>query len=258
MSTQQRWVRFAHAGQTGFGTIDQNDQIQVHTGDMFAGAQPSGQVLALADVKVLMPTEPTKVIAMWNNFHALAAKLNLQDPPEPLYLLKPANSFLDPGETIRAPRSGGKVAFEGELAIVIGKTASGVSEADALSHVFGYTCVNDVTQVEILNRDPSFAQWCRSKGFDTFCPFGPYVATGLDPASLTVKTVLNGDVRQDYPISDMRFSVQRLVSLISQDLTLNPGDLILCGTSVGVGSMKPGSLVEIEIPGIGKLSNRFE
>jgi len=258
MTTHQRWARFDRSGTVGFGTLDSDDQIHVHTGDMFAGAVATGEVLPLAGVKLLMPTQPTKVIAMWNNFLALAAKLKLQDPPEPLYLLKPANSFLDPHGVIRMPRCGGKVAFEGELAIVIGKTASGVSEADALSHVFGYTCVNDVTQVEILNRDASFAQWCRSKGFDTFCPFGPYVATGLDPATLTVKTVLNGDVRQDYPISDMRFSVARLVSLISQDLTLNPGDLILCGTSVGVGSMKPGSLVEVEIPGIGKLSNRFE
>jgi 2-keto-4-pentenoate hydratase/2-oxohepta-3-ene-1,7-dioic acid hydratase in catechol pathway len=123
--------------------------------------------------------------------------------------------------------------------------------------VFGYTCANDVTVADILNRDASFAQWVRAKGFDTFCPMGPVVATGLDPATLVVTTVLNGEERQNYPISDMRFSVQQLVSLISQDMTLNPGDVILCGTSVGVGSMKPGSQVEIDIEGIGKLSNRF-
>jgi len=123
--------------------------------------------------------------------------------------------------------------------------------------VFGYTCANDVTVADILNRDASFAQWVRAKGFDTFCPMGPVVATGLDPATLVVTTVLNGEERQNYPISDMRFSVQQLVSLISQDMTLNPGDVILCGTSVGVGSMKPGSLVEIGIEGIGTLSNRF-
>jgi 2-keto-4-pentenoate hydratase/2-oxohepta-3-ene-1,7-dioic acid hydratase in catechol pathway len=148
--------------------------------------------------------------------------------------------------------------FEGELAIVIGRTCTAVSEAQALDHVFGYTCANDVTVADILHRDPSFPQWVRAKGFDTFCPFGPAIATGLDPAQLTVKTWLNGELRQDYPISDMRFSVRQLVSRISADLTLCPGDLILCGTSVGVGSMKPGSLVEIEIAGVGKLSNRFE
>jgi len=124
--------------------------------------------------------------------------------------------------------------------------------------VFGYTCANDVTVADILNRDASFAQWSRAKGFDTFCPFGPAVATGLDPARLTVRTLLDGVVRQDYPISDMRFSVAQLVSLISQDMSLQPGDIILCGTSVGVGSMKPGSQVDVEIAGIGKLSNRFE
>jgi 2-keto-4-pentenoate hydratase/2-oxohepta-3-ene-1,7-dioic acid hydratase in catechol pathway len=124
--------------------------------------------------------------------------------------------------------------------------------------VFGYTCVNDVTAAELLNKDPSFAQWVRAKGFDTFCPFGPVVATGLDPASLVVKTTLNGELRQEFPISDMHFSVAQLVSLISQDMSLYPGDVISCGTSVGVGSMKPGSLIEVEIAGIGKLSNRFE
>jgi 2-keto-4-pentenoate hydratase/2-oxohepta-3-ene-1,7-dioic acid hydratase in catechol pathway len=148
--------------------------------------------------------------------------------------------------------------FEGELGIVIGRTCKQVGEAEAMRHVFGFTCANDVTVADILNRDASFAQWVRAKGFDTFCPFGPAVATGLDPDKLRVRTVLNGEVRQDYPVSDMRFSVAQLVSLISQDMSLLPGDIILCGTSVGVGSMKPGSQVDVEIAGIGKLSNRFE
>ena len=124
--------------------------------------------------------------------------------------------------------------------------------------MFGYTAANDVTVANILNRDESFAQWVRAKGFDTFCPFGPAIATDLDPTTLVVKTILNGDVRQDYPISDMRFSTQKLVSMISQELTLFPGDIILCGTSVGVGSMKPNSVVEVEIAGIGKLTNDFK
>ena len=252
----QHWVRFAHAGDTGFGLID-GERIRVHRGDMFADAQPTDRVLALADVQLLSPTQPTKVIALWNNFAALGAKLNLAVPVEPLYLLKSPNSFANPGDVIRQPRSGGKVVFEGELGIVIGKTASGVSVADAPAHVFGYTCANDVTEADILNRDASFTQWVRAKGFDTFCPMGPVVATGLDPATLVVKTVLNGDVRQNYPVSDMRFSVAQLVSLISADMTLHPGDVILCGTSVGVGSMKPGSEISIEIEGIGKLGNRY-
>jgi 2-keto-4-pentenoate hydratase/2-oxohepta-3-ene-1,7-dioic acid hydratase in catechol pathway len=111
---------------------------------------------------------------------------------------------------------------------------------------------------DIIQRDPTFPQWCRAKGFDTFCPLGPVIATGLDPAMLVVRTILNGEVRQDYPINDMVFSVAQLVSKISKDMTLNPGDVLLCGTSVGVGSMRPGSTIEIEIDGIGKLKNRFE
>jgi len=222
----QCWVRFKYADAIQFGTLSDGN-IRVCTGDMFDDPVPSDYVLRLSDV-------------------------------EPLYLVKTPNSYLGPNQTIRKPRCEGKVAFEGELAIVIGKTCSGVSEAQAMDHVFGYTCANDVTVSDILNRDPSFAQWVRAKSFDTFCPFGPVVATGLDPASLFVNTILNGELRQDYPISDMLFSVAQLVSLISQDMTLYPGDLILCGTSVGVGSMKPGSTIEVEIAGIGKLTNRFE
>jgi 2-keto-4-pentenoate hydratase/2-oxohepta-3-ene-1,7-dioic acid hydratase in catechol pathway len=251
------WVRFRHRGDVGFGLLE-GDAIRRCHGDMFAAAEPTDEVLALADVSLLMPTQPGKVIALWNNFHALAAKLDLAAPAEPLYFLKSPNSFLDPGGVIRQPRCDGKVVYEGELGIVIGKACSGVGEAQALSHVFGYTCANDVTMADILNRDPSFAQWVRAKGFDTFCPLGPAVATGLDPSNLVVQTRLNGELRQSYPVSDMRFPVAQLVSLISQDMSLAPGDVILCGTSIGVGSMKPGSTVEIRIDGIGSLVNRYE
>jgi 2-keto-4-pentenoate hydratase/2-oxohepta-3-ene-1,7-dioic acid hydratase in catechol pathway len=253
----QRWVRFSHAGNTQFGTLE-GDNIQVYTGDMFANPVKTATVLNINDVKLLMPAQPTKIIAMWNNFHALAKKLNLADPAEPLYLIKSPNSYLNPGETIEKPPTDEKIVFEGELGIVIGKTAKRVSEADALNYVFGYTVANDVTVADILNRDASFAQWVRAKGLDTFCPFGPAIATDLDPTTLVVKTILNGDIRQDYPISDMRFSVQQLVSLISADMTLNPGDIILCGTSVGVGSMKPNSVIKVEIAGIGELVNDFK
>lgn len=252
----QHWVRFEDAGTRCFGVIE-DDQVRIYSGDMFAGAEPTKKTVALSAVKLLIPTQPTKIIAMWNNFRALGQKLNLAIPAEPLYLIKAPNSYLNPNETIQKPSCDGKVVFEGELGIVIGKSCKGVTEADAMAYVFGYTCANDVTVADILNRDPSFAQWVRAKGFDTFCPFGPVIATGLDPSTLVVKTILNGDVRQNYPISDMLFSVAELVSKISQDMTLNPGDVILCGTSVGVGSMKPGSNVEVEIAGIGRLSNRF-
>ncbi len=253
---QQRWIRFAYHGRTSFGTLE-GERIRERRGDMFGESTPTGVVLALDDVRLLTPTEPSKVIALWNNFRALGDKLNLPVPPEPLYLVKTPNSYLAPSEPILVPTAPGKVVFEGELGIVIGKISKAVAESQALDHVFGYTCGNDVTVADILHRDASFAQWVRAKGFDTFCPMGPAVATGLDPTKLTVTTRLNGEVRQHYPISDMRFPVEKLVSLISHDMTLYPGDVILCGTSIGVGSMKPGSWVEVEIPGVGTLGNRF-
>jgi 2-keto-4-pentenoate hydratase/2-oxohepta-3-ene-1,7-dioic acid hydratase in catechol pathway len=253
----QHWVRYQHAGDTGFGTLD-GDRIRVFGGDMFAEPTPTGNYIDAREARLLAPVLPGKAIALWNNFHALGQKLNLSTPAEPLYFIKPNNTYLDPEGVIRKPAQEGKVVFEGELAVVIGRAATRVSEEAALAHVFGYTCINDVTHADILNRDPSFAQWTCSKGFDTFCPIGPVIASGLDPAQLTVRTILNGDVRQDYPISDMVFSVAQLVSRISHDMRLDAGDMILCGTSVGVGSMKPGSTVEIEIAGIGRLVNRFE
>lgn len=253
----QRWVRFSVANDVGFGTLDDTDNIHVYVGDMFGECRATGASHALASVKLLAPTVPSKVLALWNNFMALAAKLDLQTPLEPLYFLKSPNSYLNPNEPICAPAGDHKIVFEGELGIVIGKTAKAISEADANDHVFGYTCANDVTAANILNRDPTFPQWVRAKGFDSFCPLGPAIATGLDAATLRIKTTLNGQLRQDYPVSDMRFSVARLVSSLSHDMTLFPGDVILCGTSIGVGSMKPGSTVEIEIAGIGTLSNTF-
>ena len=254
--TNTRWVRYRHDGAEAFGTLE-GDRVVEHRGDMFGRNAPTGRSAALHDVQLLMPVQPTKVIALWNNFGQLRDKLQLAHPEEPLYLLKSPNSWSAHGDPIPLPRGGGKVAFEGELGIVIGKRCSAATESDAMACVFGYTCANDVTVSDILFRDASFAQWTRAKGLDGFCPMGPVVATGLDASALIVKTLLDGQVRQDYPIKDMTFSVAQLVSRISLDMTLLPGDVILCGTSVGVGSMKPGSLVEVEIEGIGRLANRY-
>ena len=253
------WTRYELNGSIRFGPLE-GDTITQHQGDMFAGATLSGETVALAKVKILAPCIPTKMVAMWNNFHALAAKLEVVEPDEPLYLLKGNNSFLGPNETVRRPKSyDGKVGYEGELGIVIGKTSTNVSEADALDHVFGYTCINDVTAMELIFKDKTFPQWARAKSFDTFGVYGPVIATGLDPATLVVKTVLNGDERQNYPISDMIFPVAKLVSMISGDMTLMAGDIIACGTSIGVGSMKEKSnTVDVTIDGIGTLSNVFE
>lgn len=253
----RHWVRFRDSQSEHFGLLE-GKYVRVCEGSMFSDSLPTTKVLPLSEVTLLMPVRPSKIIALWNNFNALGDMLNLQVPAEPLYFLKTPNSWLSPGEVIRKPCQQGKVVFEGELGIVIGQTATEVSEADAMNHVFGYTCANDVTHAGILSRDATFTQWTRAKGFDTFCPFGPVVATDLEAQTLVVKTTLNGVVRQEYPMSDMRFSVAQLVSRISHDMSLLPGDIILCGTSLGVGSMKRGSVVEIEITGIGKLANRFE
>jgi 2-keto-4-pentenoate hydratase/2-oxohepta-3-ene-1,7-dioic acid hydratase in catechol pathway len=252
------WLRFEHSGKACFGILE-DATITVYEGDLFANPTATAETLSLDVVKLLTPTLPSKMIALWNNFHALAEKMGNDIPPEPLYLFKAPSSFLAGGGIIRRPRSyEGKVAFEGELGIVIGKHCKEASEAEAADCIFGYTCINDVTAVEILKKDHSFAQWCRAKSYDTFGVFGPIVATGLNPDELVIKTHLDGQERQNYPVSDMIFPPTRLVSLLSQDMTLLPGDVIACGTSVGVGSMKPGSRIEITINGIGTLSNIFE
>ncbi len=253
------WIRFEYAGRTGFGTLE-NGSIAVYEGEMFAAPVATSETVALDAVKLLTPCVPTKMVALWNNFHALAKKLELTPPEEPLYFLKANSSFLATGETIRRPKSyDGRVVYEGELGIVIGRTCRAVAEDAAGDHIFGYTCINDVTAADLLNKDPTFAQWTRAKSFDTFGVFGPAIATGLDPSVLTIRTVLNGQERQNYPVSDMICPPARLVSRISQDLTLEPGDVIACGTSLGVGSMKePSNTVEVTIEGIGTLANVFE
>ena len=255
--TTQRWVRFLHNEVVGFGTLA-GDEIRVFEGDLFANPQPTGKALYLPDVKLLRPTEPGKVIALYNNFRPWLDKLKVAAPAEPLYFLKAPNAYLNPGETIPRPTCDTRVIFEGELGIVIGRRCKNVDVAQALSHVFGFTCANDVTAVDVLPRDPSFAQWVRAKGLDGFCPFGPTIATGLDVNTLVLRSTLNGSLRQNFPMTDMLFGPAELVSRLSHDMTLNPGDIILCGTSVGVGVMKPGSTIEIEVAGIGTLVNRFE
>ncbi|HZA95741.1 MAG TPA: fumarylacetoacetate hydrolase family protein [Burkholderiaceae bacterium] len=252
------WTRVNHTGRTSFGTIE-GDMIVLHEGDIFANPRRTGQSIPRSEAKLLTPTTPSKMLGLVDNYHALVTKLGHAVPLEPLYFLKANNSFLSADEPIRTPKSySGKVVFEGELGIVIGKRCRAVSEADADHHIFGYTCVNDVTAVDILNKDPGFAQWTRAKSFDTFGVFGPVIATDVDPSELVVRTVLNDQERQNYPVADAIFGPAKLVSLISHDLTLEAGDVIACGTSVGVGSMKSGSTVSVVIDGIGALTNRFE
>ncbi len=253
-----QWLRFEQDGQIKFGTL-QGSTISIHSGDMFSSPTDTGESAELADVRIVTPCDPSKMICLWNNYRALTAKMEGEIPEEPLWFLKAPSSYLGPDETIRRPKSyDGPVVYEGEIGIVIGKQCSEVSEADIADYIFGYTCINDVTAVKLISKDSTFAQWTRSKSFDTFGIFGPMITTDIDPMTLTIKTVLNGDERQNYPVNDMTFPPHKLTSLISHDVTLMPGDIIACGTSVGVGSMKePENSVHITIEGIGTLSNTF-
>lgn len=254
------WVRFAQDGAEGFGTLDaQAGRIAEHGGDLFAAPEPTGAVLDLASVTLLAPVRPGKFIGLWNNFHELAAKTGAAIPTGPLWFLKAATSLLAPGGTIRPPAGyGGKVLYEGELGIVIGRRCKAADEAAAEAAIFGYTIVNDVTALDLLNADPSFPQWARAKSCDGFGPVGPAIATGLDWSARRVTVALNGRVRQDYPLADMILPPARIVSLLSQEMTLEPGDLIACGTSVGALPMRPGMTVDVTIEGIGTLRNTVE
>lgn len=252
------WVRFARDdGAAGFGTLDDvAGSIAVHTGDIFAGAQPTGEVLAREAVRLLAPVRPGKFIGLWNNFRELAAKTGAAIPEAPLWFLKAGSSLLDP-EGVIAPPAGyaGKVLYEGELGLVIGRRCRDADEAAAAAAIFGLTVVNDVTALDVLNADPSFPQWARAKSCDSFGPVGPAIATGLDWTGLRVQVALNGRVRQDYPTADMILPPARIVSLLSREMTLDAGDLIACGTSVGALPLRPGMVVEVTIAGIGTLRN---
>ncbi len=252
------WLRFERAGKPGFGTLE-GGVITVHTGDMLGDNRPTGETVKLADVRLRTPCDPSKMICLWNNFHQLAAKNNFQVPDEPLYFLKAANAYHPHGAPIVRPKSyDGRIVYEGELGIVIGKKCSMVSEAEAKDYIFGYTCVNDVTAVDLLKKNPTFDQWVRAKSFDTFGVLGPTIATGLDPMTLRVRTVLNGKEVQNYPVADMFFPPYKLVAALSRDMTLMPGDVIACGTSLGAGPMHNAENdIDIVIDGVGTLSNAF-
>jgi 2-keto-4-pentenoate hydratase/2-oxohepta-3-ene-1,7-dioic acid hydratase in catechol pathway len=251
-----RWARFrSNDGRTGFGAFEDTHIVE-YEGDLYAAPRPTGRTLARDGCTLEPPCAPSKIVALWNNFNALRIKLGKAAPTHPLFLIKPATSVIGPGQAIRRPAGyDGKIAFEGELGIVIGRACKDLRPGDAREHIFGYTCVNDVTASGVLNENPDFAQWCRSKGYDTFGCLGPVIATDLDWARERVITRLDGDERQNYLLSDMIMPPEELVSRISHDMTLLPGDVIACGTSVGIGSIKDGCTVEVEIAGIGILAN---
>lgn len=252
------WARYRRGSEVGFGIV-KNDEIVPYDGDMFASNEVCGLPIPLATVELLPPCAPRTFIGLWNNFRALAKKIGQPEPEYPLYFVKASSSLVPTGAAVRRPRGyGGRILFEGELGIVIGARCCALDEAEAERAIFGYTCVNDVTASDWLTNNESFPQWARAKSADSFGPVGPYVATGLDWSSLTVRTRVDGRERQSYPVSDMILSPARIVSLLSHELTLEPGDLIACGTSLGVLPLRPGNVVEVEIEGVGTLTNQFD
>ena len=252
------WVRFADDEGEGFGTLIEN-AIAVFEGDIFNIATPTGKMLNLAETSLLTPCVPSKIIALWNNSKSAAEKQGLEKPPDPLFFLKGGNTHLPPGAAIKKPASyDGRVIYEAELGIVIGKTCKDADEATAAASIFGYTCVNDVTALQVLDADPTFPQWARAKGYDTFGPFGPVIATEIDLASATIRAELNGRERQNYPVSDLFLQPVELVSHLSQFMTLEAGDIVSCGTGPGALPMKPGATIDVIIDGIGTLSNSYE
>jgi 2-keto-4-pentenoate hydratase/2-oxohepta-3-ene-1,7-dioic acid hydratase in catechol pathway len=213
-----------------------------------AGAMP------LATARLLPPCEPTKVVAVGLNYRAHAAEMGKELPEEPLLFLKAPSSLLPPGGTVVLPRQSNRVEHEGELALVIRRTASKVNASQALEYVMGYTCLDDVTARDIQRKEKVYA---RAKGFDTFCPVGPWLETAIaDPQALDLELRVNGLVRQKGSTADMIFPVAEVVAFISHIMTLVPGDLITTGTPPGVGPLTAGDTVEVEIGGIGTLAHK--
>lgn len=211
-----------------------------------------GRVEGLDEFPLLVPCEPTKIVALGLNYGSHAEEVGRDLPKEPIIFLKPPSSLLADGGEIIVPRLAQRVDYEGELAMVMGRRAKRVRATEAQDHILGLTCANDVTARDLQRMD---AQWTRGKGFDTFCPLGPHLALDLDAGDLLLRTWLNGQLRQEARTREMIFDVGEILAYISAVMTLEPGDVILTGTPMGVGQLKPGDLVEVEIEGIGTLRN---
>ncbi len=253
-----KWLRFAHQGRVGLGQLV-GDTVHLHTGQMFENPQPTGDTLPLSEVELLAPCHPGKVIALWNNFKAAAEKNGWSAPAEPLYFLKSPNSYSHHLQAVMRPAPDiGRVVYEAELGIVIGRRGRDIPVENADQHIFGFTCVNDVTAIELLRSDSSFEQWTRAKNFDGFTPFGPWIETDLDCTKAMVSAKVNGRERQNYPVTDMFFSPQELVAKLSRGMTLEAGDIISCGTSLGAMPWQNDAVVEVSIEGIGTLSNTMK
>jgi 2-keto-4-pentenoate hydratase/2-oxohepta-3-ene-1,7-dioic acid hydratase in catechol pathway len=245
--------RYNYQGKIGCGRLE-GSLIHTYGGDLTGALTPAGPVLRLGEVQLLPPVLPGKIIGIGKNYAAHAREMGGAPPDEdPLIFLKAPSAVIGPDEVIVLPAVSQRVDHEAELGVVIGRRARDLRpEEDPLHYVLGYVCVNDVTARDLQSKD---VQFTRAKSFDTFCPFGPWIETGLDPSRVMVTGRVNGKVRQQACTSDMIFPVPRLIRFLAGIMTLMPGDLIATGTPAGVGPLASGDLVEIEVEGIGVLRN---
>jgi 2-keto-4-pentenoate hydratase/2-oxohepta-3-ene-1,7-dioic acid hydratase in catechol pathway len=235
-----------------FGLIEDGGPVMIY-GAPWIGWQRASPGPGVGDLPLLAPVAPRKIVCVGRNYAAHAAELGNEVPKEPLIFLKPSSSIIGPDEPIVLPSCSQRVEHEGELAVVIGRRCSHLAESeDPLSYIFGYTCLNDVTARDIQKSE---LQFTRAKGFDTFCPIGPYIETELDPANVLVETRVNGTLRQSGSTSLMIYPIPFLIRWISRMMTLEPGDVIATGTPAGVGPLVAGDTVEVSIAGVGVLRN---
>jgi 2-keto-4-pentenoate hydratase/2-oxohepta-3-ene-1,7-dioic acid hydratase in catechol pathway len=247
-----RIVRVARPDGPAFGVVE-DDHVRLLDGHPFSGVQPTNQVAPLAQVPLLAPIIPSKIMCVGKNYRDHAAEMGDEVPDEPLIFSKPATAVIGPRAAIRLPSLSEEVHHEAELAVVIGRLTRKVAAEDALAHVLGYTCANDVTARDLQRRD---GQWVRAKGFDTFCPLGPWIDTTADPQDgLAVICRVNGEVRQEGSTHDLVFGIAELIAYVAAFTTLLPGDVILTGTPSGVGPLVDGDDVEVEVGGIGTLES---
>jgi len=229
-----------------------DDRVGEIRGNPFGRYRRNEAQTPLADVKLIPPCEPSKIVCVGRNYVEHARELGNEVPKVPLIFMKPPSSIIANGGTIILPPQSAQVEHEAELVVVVGKRGRNVTTEDARKYIFGYTVGNDVTARDLQKAD---GQWTRAKGFDTFCPFGPWIDTEFDPADAVITCRVNGQMRQMASTRDMVFNVGVLIAYVSSVMTLEPGDLIFTGTPAGVGELKNGDRVEVEIEGLGSLSN---
>jgi 2-keto-4-pentenoate hydratase/2-oxohepta-3-ene-1,7-dioic acid hydratase in catechol pathway len=244
-------VRFRHGSRIATGTLE-GDYVRPLRGTFFEDPIPTGEEVPGADVRLLAPVIPSKVVAVGRNYLEHAEEMGTDVPEEPVIFLKPSTAVIGSGDPIPYPPQSVRVDHEGELAVVIGRLARNVPTDEAGRFILGFTCANDVTARDLQLKD---GQWTRGKGFDGFCPLGPWVETELDPTDLAVECRVNGEARQAARTSQLVFGPGELVAFVSSVMTLLPGDVILTGTPAGVGPMSVGDTVEVEVEGVGVLSN---